>query len=253
MAEETQDLPPEDAATPAGATRAGDDDALARPLETRQVRLERTYRLDLRVGARLMLRLGWGSEKIMELPAELVGYSHYEFMLARVRPVPGLLNRLNQGELVQVRFLSDGEAAIFQTEIIGHLIRPGVVLVLAYPHTMNTVQVRRHKRLDCALPVRAAKDGWKLSGIISDISRGGCRLVLDMRGQSPARSLAVGDALELVAPLDIEKGLENIQAKIRSIETEQYRMIMGLCFEPMPGRTAQLLEAFLNDTEILLS
>lgn len=242
MPENTKDAAPASEAAPLNEARPG------------EMRLERTYRLDLRVGARAMLRFGWGDGKnALELPAELIGYSHYEFMLVRVQPVPGLLQRTGHGELVQMRFLSDGEATIFQTEIISYLQRPGIILTLAYPQTMNIVQVRKHKRLACVLPVRAGKDGRKLSGIISDLSRGGCRMIADVRGQSAFRSLAVGDILELVVPLDIEKGLENIKAMVRNVETEQFRMILGLSFEPMSSQTLQLLDNFLSNTEILLS
>lgn len=217
-------------------------------------KLERTYRLALSMGSRMMLRFGWGDAKSsLNLPAELVGYVHYEYLLVRVQPTPGLLPRVNQGEPVRVRFMSNGDAAMFQTEILGHLNRPSIVLALAYPHTMNTVQVRKHKRISCALPVRVAKDGQKIAGIISDISRGGCRLLIDMRGQGGCRAINVGDSVSLVVPLDMEKGLENIQAMVKNIETEQFRMIMGLFFEPMHSGTMQLLETFLTNTEILLS
>lgn len=218
-----------------------------------EVRLERTYRLELRVGERMMLRFGWGDVKSsLETPAELVGYGHYEFMLVRVQPSPGLLPHLAQGERVHVRFLSEGMAAIFQTEVLSHLTRPGIVISLAYPHVMNTVQVRKHKRLACALPVAAECDGASLPGIISDISRGGCRMILDIRGQSRAKSLALGDALRLRAPLALDKPLEPIEATVKNVETEQHRLIMGLAFGPMPAKTAQMLGTFLANTEILL-
>lgn len=219
-------------------------------------KLERTYRLSLNVGSRMMLRFGWG-DGALELPGELVGYTHYEYLLAHIQPAPGLLARVGQGEPVHVRFMSDGEACIFQTEVIGHLNRPSLILAMAYPHTMNTVQVRKHKRISCALPVRVVPVGsgepQKIAGIISDISRGGCRLLIDMRGQSACRGIAVGGLVNLVVPLDVEKDLENIQATVKNVETEQHRMLIGLSFEPMPSRTGQLLESFLANTEILLS
>lgn len=220
-------------------------------------KLERTYRLTLNIGARMMLRFGWGDGKnILELPGNLVGYQHYDYLLVQTRPAPGLLARIGQGDPVRVGFLSEGEASIFQTEVIGHLNRPSIILALAYPHTMNSVQVRKHKRVACALPVRVVPevgDEQKISGIISDLSRGGCRLIIDVRGQSACRSLNVNDTVSLVVPLNVETDMENIQAIIKNIETEQHRMIMGLSFQPMSIRKGQLLESFLANTEILLS
>lgn len=223
----------------------------ARPGE---VRLERTYRLDLRIGERMMLRLGWGDEKnSLEAQGELVGYGHYEFILVRLQPAPGLLPRICQGERVTVRFLSEGAAAIFQTEVIGHLTRPSVIVALAYPTVMNTVQVRRFKRVTCALPVLVSKGGQQGNAIISDISRGGCRMIMDVRGQSIAKNLAVDDKMEIHVPLDLNKPLEVIPVCTKNIETEQHRAIMGLAFESMPNQTGQLLDVFLTNTEILLA
>lgn len=203
----------------------------------------------------MMLRFGLDDDSALDFVGELIGYSYYEFMLVRVQPVPGLLPRIKQGERVHVRFLSDGEAAIFQTSIISHLTRPVLLLALAYPQTMKTVQVRKHKRLCCALPVWVGKSEQRVRAIISDISRGGCRLALDMRGNSASRSLAPGAVLDMELPLSLslQHGLEKVQARVKSVETEQHRMILGLCFEPMPTRTAQLLETFLANTEVLIS
>lgn len=218
-----------------------------------QVRLERSYRLELHIGARMMLRFGWGNEKnSTEVSGELVGYTHYEFLLVRVQPSPGLLPRINQSECVSVRFLNEGAASLFQTSILGHISRPSLILSLAYPNFMNTLQIRRHKRVSCALPVIIGHKEQKGSGIINDLSRGGCRLIMDMRGQSLTRDINVGDTIELNVPLDLAKGLEVLHAVVKNAEIEQYRLIMGLAFQPMHSQSEQLLEAFLANTEILL-
>lgn len=230
------------------------EDSPTSPAKPGQARIERAYRLDLQIGSPAMIRFGWGDEKnCMELQGEIVGYSHYEFLLIRVRPTPGILQRIHVGELLNVRFMNDGGAVIFQTELLGHLSRPGIILALAYPNVMNTVQVRKYKRVSCALPIIATQNGQKISGIISDISRGGCRLVMDLRGQSAAKNLEVGENIDMHAPLDLSKGLELIRTTIKNIETEQFRLIIGLSFEPMSSQAEQTLEAFLFNTEVLLN
>lgn len=227
---------------------------LLQELTIGEMRMERTYRLNLRIGTRMLLRFGWGDEKnAMDVPAEIVGYSHYEFIILRLQPAPGLLPRINQGGRVSARFLSDRAANLFQSEILGHLSRPALLVTLAYPNIMNTVQVRKHKRINSTLPVLVKKDGMEAAGIISDISRGGCRLVMDVRGQGLARVTAIGDKLELLVPLELRKNLENIYTTVRNIETEQYRMIMGLSFQPLSPEASRQLDAFLANSQILLA
>ena len=232
-----------------------DQSGLLHELKVGEMRMERAYRLDLHVGTRMMLRFGWGEEKhAIKVPGELVGYAHYEFIIVRVMPVPGLLPRVSQGGMVSVRFLNnDGAANIFQTEMLSYLSRPTLLLTLAYPQMTNTVQVRKHKRIASTLPVLVTKDKQEASGIISDISRGGCRLIMDMRGQDFVRQISVGDKLNILVPLKLRENLDSIYTTVKNIETDQFRLIMGLAFEPLPNNVFQQLSTFLSNTQILLS
>lgn len=226
----------------------------AKHLAGGQQRMERASRLDLAIGQRLLLRFGWGDEKVAtEIPCELLGYSHYEYMIVRLQPVPGLLARLTPGALITARFLYDGGAASFQAEILTHITRPSLILFLSYPGSLNTVKIRQHKRLTCALPVSVDTSNGTAIGIISDISKGGCRMVMDIRGQSAARALQSGDQVVVQAMLSACGEPESINAIVKNVDQEQFRLVLGLAFSNLDADCAERLERFLSETLLLLS
>ncbi|MDL2285367.1 flagellar brake protein [Desulfovibrio sp. OttesenSCG-928-F07] len=231
---------------------ANNDDALNTTPEGK-MRVEHAHRLDLSVGGRMLLRFGFSGESTTrEYTAELTGYSHYEFILVRMQPVPGLNSRLTPGSLVNVRFLHNGAAATFQAEILSYVTKPAFLLFLSYPNTLSTVKVRKHQRLTCALPVTVRAGSDSVPGIISDISLGGCRLVMDMRGHPEARNLQVNDRITLSAQLTATGAPADIGATIKNIEHDQFRLRMGLSFADLPEQTSERLEQFLDSTQMLM-
>lgn len=215
-------------------------------------RVKQSNRLPLEVGARLMIRLGWESEKqTPETPAFLIGYSHYEFLILKPQPFPGISSYIMPGTAVSARFLHDGSVYIFKADVISNVSKPSLMLFVSYPYSQSTVPVRRHKRFRCAMLVLAVSGEYNMRAIIDDLSMGGCRLVVSV-DEPGVRKLQKDDEFMLQMVLLPENGMSTISAVIRSVEREQYRVLLGVSFTGLDPETKASFEKFFDIADSIL-
>ncbi len=224
---------------------------------TIQRRREITPRLTINIGSKVLMRFGLtaGSSQESssgEIQAELVGLSHYEYLILRLPPMPGLLSKLAMGISIKVRFIHEGTACLFAAEVLAYVTKPALLVFISYPQSLEALPLRQHRRITCAIPALIRSRVGDLKGIICDLSNGGCRLVLDMRGQSTARQLQVGENAVLQASLSPDGAPNAVSATLRSVEMEQFRFVSGVSFDSADDRFWASLESFLESASNLL-
>ncbi len=209
-------------------------------------------RLSLNVGMRMAISLGTEKDSPENrLSADLVGVVHFEYLIVRLPWVPGLRTRLVSGISPTVRFVSDGELCGFQSEIITHVAKPALLLFLQYPEVIEKLTLRQHKRVHCALPAQLHSRRGDAQGVIADLSRGGCRLAVNVRGQNGLRHTVSGDILVLRAILAAEGLPLAVTCTVRSVDTDANRMQLGLAFTEADDEFWSSLDLFLTYSELL--
>ncbi|SBW05172.1 PilZ domain protein [uncultured delta proteobacterium] len=209
-------------------------------------------KLELAIGTRMAVTLDTtqqGPEG--RIAADLVGMVHFEYLILRLPWVPGLRSRLVGGASVTVRFVSNGELCGFQSPVITHIPKPSLLLFLEYPDVIEKMALRQHKRVQCALPVQLHSRRGDAHGVIADLSRSGCRMAVDVRGQQSLRQTVVEDVIVLRVPLNSEGLPLTVTCTVRSVSFDANRMQVGLSFSEADTEFWNTLEAFLTTAYLL--
>lgn len=218
-----------------------------------QEKMQRTtgVRLSLDIGTRMAVTIGSQQGAGGRIASDLVGIVHFEYLILRLPWVPGLRSRLVGGATATVRFVSDGELCGFQSPILTHIAKPSLLLFLEYPEVVEKLALRQHKRVHCALPVQLHSRRGDAHGVIADLSRGGCRMAIDVRGQQGLRQTVVEDVMVLRVPLNSEGIPLAVTCTVRSVETDTNRMRLGLSFTEADNEFWTALEGFLTTAYLL--
>jgi PilZ domain. len=195
-----------------------------------QAKRETGVRLSLDIGTRMAISIGASNAEESRVAADLVGMVHFEYLIARLPWVPGLRTRLVGGTAVTVRFVSKGDLCGFQVPIVTHIAKPSLLLFIEYPEIIEKLALRQHKRLQCALPVQIHSRRGDGQGIVADLSQGGCRVAVDIRGTQELRQTVVGDMLVMHLPLNSKGVPTSVSCTVRSVDLDPTKMTLGLAF-----------------------
>jgi hypothetical protein len=187
-------------------------------------------KLAIEPNSRLYVRLNPLSQSSQPMQGEFLGMSHYEFILLRLPSVPGLLDRLIPRTMMEVRFLLEGAVNTFSADLISYSVKPALILYATYPDRLSIMKTRQHHRLVCALPVSLTTSHGDAVGIIGDLSLGGCRVSLELTGQSGLRNLGAGDDIVLQMPLSATAAPTGGTCVARKVEVTGSRLNLGLSF-----------------------
>ena len=208
-------------------------------------------KLSLEIGTRMAVTIGSQQGADGRIASDLVGMVHFEYLILRLPWVPGLRSRLVGGATATVRFVSNGELCGFQSPILTHIAKPSLLLFLEYPEVIEKLALRQHKRVQCALPVQLHSRRGDAQGVIADLSRGGCRMAIDVRGQQGLRQTVVEDIIVLRVPLNSDGIPLTVTATVRSVDTDLSRMQLGLAFTEADKEFWTALETFLTTAYLL--
>jgi hypothetical protein len=209
-------------------------------------------KLAIEPNSRIYVRLNPLSQKSQPMQGEFLGLSHYEFLILRVPSVPGLLTKLIPHTMLEVRFLLDGAVNSFATELLSHTVKPALMLFTTYPDRLNIQETRRHQRITCALPAILNTSYGDARGIISDLSMGGCKLTLDLSGQSALREMIVGDEVVLQTVLNADGMPAGGSAIVRNIEVSGSKLHTGLSFSDAHKDFFTSLSNYLDLSRLLV-
>ena len=208
-------------------------------------------KLSLEIGTRMSVTLDGQAQSEGRIAADLVGMVHFEYLILRLPWVPGLRTRLVGGATVTVRFVSNGELCGFHAPVITHVPKPSLLLFLEYPEIIEKMALRQHKRVQCALPVQMHSRRGDAQGVIADLSQGGCRMAVDVRGQQGLRQTVAEDVIVLRVPLNSESMPLAVTCTVRSVSFDVNRMQLGLSFTEADSDFWAALEAFLTNAYLL--
>lgn len=209
-----------------------------------------TPRLDLELNSRVQIRLGSINGNAL-LPGEFIGTVHYEFLIIRLPSVPGLMKKLIPHTLVDVRYQFEGADSSFVSEIINYTVKPSLLLFVTYPDRMSIQESRRHERLLCLLPARLDTPHGEAIGIMKDLSMGGCRIGLDLVGQSNIRKVKDGDNVVLNCTFaNITEPVGGVSL-VRNVEASGARLNIGMSFDKADKSNKEFLNSLAHYLDLI--
>ncbi len=206
-------------------------------------------KIGLDLNSRVLVRLNPLGQKIPPLQGEFLGGRHYEFLIISLPSIPGLLKYLIPMSVIEISYMSEGSVATFRVDILSYAAKPSLLLFTGYPDRIRIKETRRHRRITCALPVSLHSAKGDAAGMIMDLSMGGCRLALDLAGQSAMRDLAVGDWVVMQTVLNTDGLPCGGSAAVRNVEIGGSKLVTGLSFTEKHPDFATALQKYVNMVE----
>lgn len=202
-------------------------------------------KLGLEFNTRVFIKLSTLSSNV-PLQGEFIGTSHYEFLILRLPSVPGLVKKLIPRALVEIRYQFEGADSSFAAEIISYTAKPAMLLFVTYPDRMSIQESRRHERLVCSLPTRLATPYGEALGVMKDLSTGGCRVAMELTGQSNIRKIVDGDRVVLNSVFANASEPVRGLGLVRNVDAAGSRISIGMSFDKGSKEFAQALGAYLD-------
>jgi hypothetical protein len=215
-------------------------------------------KLALELNSRVLVNLNpMTSDKPARLQGEFLGASHYEFLILHLPAIPGLITKLIPGMRLEVSFQVKGAINKFFSEVISYVAKPCLMLFTTYPDRMAVMEVRKDQRVTCALPITLSGAHGDGVAVIGDLSKGGCRLRMELTGQSHMRQLTEGDRVMFRACFagcsTAEENMNVVRGTgtVRAVEISGSRMNIGLAFDEGDKAFTGALTAYLNLVQVL--
>ena len=202
---------------------------------------EKMPRLKMDIGTILKIKLNpIGHTASRTFQGEYIGVVHYKFIVIRLPSVPGLINILLPKTRVEIQYQMDGSVYAFYAEVEGHATKPAFLLFVSYPDRMTILQIREHNRVSCTLPCVLHSPMGSVRGIIADLSRGGCKVMIARSGNSNFKEVVADATLVLTTNFNPSSNPSPVTATIRSVEPMGPCLSLGMVFASAPEFTAEL-------------
>jgi c-di-GMP-binding flagellar brake protein YcgR len=149
-----------------------------------------------------------------------------------VTPPPdfaALENKLRQADPITVRYSFEGDIFEFSSKLMEIKYKPLMLLMLQFPDSIEKKELRSQKRICCFLSATMEINNETQDGIIKDISKFGCRFVLETSGklEKPLRS---DDQIALAFDFPGISDRQEIMGTIKDIRKKESRLDVGIKF-----------------------
>jgi len=192
------------------------------------------------------------AKMILEFPADkermncrFIGLMPGEYLVIRVPLLPGIKQRLVQGNSVELRFLHQGRLVGFKTEVLVYQPTPFSLMFVRYPHDLEQHDLRRERRMECRLATSITKDEVCWQGVTVDISKGGCNFMFDA-AVSGNPALNKGDSVSGAFQIMGAEEEHSFHAVVASLGNKKGRWTMGLTFSGEESAPSEKVYQYLK-------
>jgi c-di-GMP-binding flagellar brake protein YcgR len=205
--------------------------------------------VSIQVGTALEIQIG-GKES--RLTSELIGIEEDKYLIIKmptVQSMAGLSSALHKGNRIIIRYMHMGTIFGFKSHIIHFITSPTKLIFIQYPERIETHELRANKRLNCYLPANVKIMDNTIEGTVTDISKGGCYLVIEKAKVASSLILQVGDEIGISFQLP---GVENkltVAGKQKNIKKDEDSVGIGIQFDNMNIEMQKRIYDFLSTAD----
>ena len=173
----------------------------------------------------------------------VIGWEKDVFLLTRAVYVKGRPTKIKGGDACTVRFLKDGVAYGFSTEVITVQFFPHPLMFLKFPTEVSCLKLRVAQRYKTDLLAKFSEAAGSLicNAVMTDLSEGGCGLRMAVQEGRDVPPDA--DYVVTFMVLDQELG---IPCKVRSIDRRSDACQLGLEFVNADPDQKEKLSQFID-------
>jgi len=175
--------------------------------------------------------------------ARVLGWQEEEFLLTSAIYIQGQPSMLKSKDPVKARFLKDGIAYGFESEIIAVQFYPFPLMFMKYPAKLETLKLRVATRFKADLPAKLLDASGALiaDAVLIDISEGGCGLkapVQEGKELTPDAAYAISFTI-------MDKEL-SLGCAVRKLDKGQDTYFLGMEFTNVSPQHKETLTLFLD-------
>ena len=176
------------------------------------------------------------------ITTHLIGWERDLFLIT------GIVSSAGKGSLkvndpCKIRFLKDGVAYGFETEILSVSLKPYPVMYFKYPDTINQLTTRKLERIESNISARLldSHDRFIANATMTDLSMGGCGL-----------NILIQDVQELAYDMSYKLDFRILETDmhlgcaVRVMTTIKETHVLGIEFSKMTSEEMATLDAFLD-------
>jgi c-di-GMP-binding flagellar brake protein YcgR len=200
-----------------------------------------------------ILNIGLGTQLKVQLAGMdghfksiMIGMSPEEYLLIKLPMMPGILAKLYQGNRAIVRYIYAGSVYGFSSTVLHFITKPSPLLFLNYPKSVEILELRESKRVDCFFPGRMKIEEKDFQGTIVDISAGGCQFSIDASGDVKVPQMEVGAAIDLSFQLIGSQRPLAALGKVRTVSRGQGKVVVGIQFEALDPEILESIEGLVK-------
>lgn len=176
----------------------------------------------------------------------LVGLVPQEYLIIRIPSFFSDQNQLHEGKHLTVQYQSLGKIYGFSSNIVGIVDKPYPLIFLSYPEEVDNLHRRKNPRVSCYIPAIANLKKTELKGVISDISRNGCKFIIKVPSILQLQQILVVNDIKLSFPLSGMRGMQNFQGKVRNTTQDKERIAWGIEFEKIDAEISNSIKTYID-------
>lgn len=203
----------------------------------------RGMRVNLEQGSRFVIRMEGREDP---LDGVLVGQEPHQYLIVRITADTGIDDRIRPGTRFQLSYVYLGDDYGFDSAVLGTIEKPYPLTFISYPERVRCSDPRQNKRVSCYIPATMVHSDRRVKGVVSDISRNGCRFVVKLPAALQTRQVRLINDLELLFPLMGVKGLVNFYGSVRNTTIDRERIAMGVEFQDLDLEIAGSIEEYIR-------
>lgn len=159
--------------------------------------------------------------------SRLIGVESGAFLIVKTPPITDIATKLYEKNHVVVRYFHSGWVHAFRCTLLSLIKEPLRMAVLSYPEEIEKMNIRKHDRVDCNIPVEAVIESLPYRGVVRNISTGGLSLEIDKENGAGLPQANVSDIIYLAMHRE-ENQTTSIEGIVRNIQIDRTKMIIGL-------------------------
>ncbi|MDY6954562.1 MAG: flagellar brake protein [Thermodesulfobacteriota bacterium] len=200
-------------------------------------------RLNVELGSQLSIQIE-GMEEHFE--SILVGLEPPAYLIIQMPLMVDVGRHFEEGNGFVVRYFSLGNAYEFRSTVLASIVKPFRLIFLSYPEAVVSLNWRRSRRISCYIPAIAQFDGQEIKGVISDISREGCRFNIKVPpGLKPLKVHVVDDVRLSFTVLGMG-GIQHFEGKVRNTDQSGERIALGIELEGLDAEMAHKISTHVE-------
>jgi c-di-GMP-binding flagellar brake protein YcgR len=183
------------------------------------------------------------------LKSSLVGILPDQYLiltLPQLGTYPGQRTHVDVESEILVRYVHRGVVWGFKSRLKRVVSTPVGLLMIEIPSSIESHDLRQEKRIDCLLPGKIKLGKTSRKGAVVDLSKKGCRLVIEIAKGKKAPKIEIDDELALVCSFPGIEGEQTLTGRVRHLHQDQQRTALGLEFVKPDRKIESIIGKYIS-------